>query len=126
MPWNEVMSKFKAGSLKSGGSGKKVTSREQAIAIMMSEKRAASHGKSEYKANYDTGGIVKKTGPAELKKGELVVPADHPAFKQILQLFQSAKPEAPKDQQAPPEMPPMGGGMGMASAPAGPSIASGM
>lgn len=47
MPWDEVMHKWKTGKLKSGGSGKKVTSQKQAIAIMMSEKRAA-HGKSEY------------------------------------------------------------------------------
>ena len=40
MPWNKVMHKFKAGTLKSG-SGGPVKSREQAIAIMMSEKRKA-------------------------------------------------------------------------------------
>lgn len=45
MPYTEVMHKFKAGKLKSGGSGKKVTSRKQAIAIMLSEKRS---GKKEY------------------------------------------------------------------------------
>lgn len=50
MPWDEVMHKFKAGSLKSGGSGKPVQSRKQAIAIMLSEKRQASAGKSEYKS----------------------------------------------------------------------------
>jgi hypothetical protein len=49
-PWNEVMHKFKHGSLRSGGGGK-VTSRKQAIAIMMSEKRKAQSGKSEYKAS---------------------------------------------------------------------------
>lgn len=38
MPSSEVMSEYKRGSLKSG-SGKKVTSRKQAIAIMLSEKR---------------------------------------------------------------------------------------
>ena len=43
------MAKFAAGKLKSGGSGKTVTSRKQAIAIMLSEKRAAAHGKKEYK-----------------------------------------------------------------------------
>jgi hypothetical protein len=35
-----VMKKRKAGTLKSGGSGKKVTSRKQAIAIALSEARA--------------------------------------------------------------------------------------
>ena len=50
MPWNEVMSKWKSGSLKSGGS-KPVKSQKQAVAIMLSEKRAAQGGKSEYAAS---------------------------------------------------------------------------
>lgn len=48
MPWDEVMHKFKHGELKSGGSGKPVKNRKQAIAIMMSEKREAGKGKKEY------------------------------------------------------------------------------
>lgn len=48
MPWDEVMGKFKRGELRSG-SGDKVTSREQAIAIMLSEKRKAG-GKPEYRS----------------------------------------------------------------------------
>lgn len=48
MPYTEVMHKFKHGQLKSGGSGDKVTSRKQAVAIMLSEKRAAAGGKKEY------------------------------------------------------------------------------
>lgn len=47
MPFDKVMSKFKAGKLKSG-SGGKVTNRKQAVAILLSEKRAAAHGKKEY------------------------------------------------------------------------------
>jgi hypothetical protein len=54
MPWNEVMDKWKSGSLKSGGSGKPVKSQKQAVAIMLSEKRKAKAGKKEYKA---TGGM---------------------------------------------------------------------
>ena len=50
MPWTEVMHKWKAGELKSGGSGKAVKSQKQAVAIMLSEKRAAAHGKKEYQA----------------------------------------------------------------------------
>ena len=50
MPWNEVMHKWGAGTLKSGGSGKPVKNQKQAVAIMLSEKRAAQGGKSEYKA----------------------------------------------------------------------------
>jgi len=45
MPSSKVMHKFKHGTLKSGGSGKPVKSRKQAVAIMMSEKRKeAKHG----------------------------------------------------------------------------------
>lgn len=46
MPSSEVMHKFKHGQLHSGSkTGKKVTNRKQAIAIMMSEKRNESkHG----------------------------------------------------------------------------------
>ena len=44
MPWEQVMHKFKEGELHSGSKmGKKVTSRKQAIAIMMSEKRKNTH-----------------------------------------------------------------------------------
>jgi len=40
MPYQKVMSKFKHGKLHSGSKhGKKVKSRKQAIAIMLSEKR---------------------------------------------------------------------------------------
>lgn len=52
MPFDEVMHKFKHGELKSGGSGKPVKSRKQAIAIMLSEKRAAESGHSEYKSDH--------------------------------------------------------------------------
>ena len=46
MPASKVLGKFKRGELHSGSkTGKKVTSRKQAVAIMLSEKRAeAKHG----------------------------------------------------------------------------------
>lgn len=54
MPYTKVMSKFKKGKLHSGSKkGPKVKSREQAIAIMLSEKRAAQSGKKEYKGSAD-------------------------------------------------------------------------
>ena len=57
MPWNEVMGKWKAGDLHSGSnSGPEVKSQKQAVAIMLSEKKAADEGKKEYKSeshNYD-------------------------------------------------------------------------
>lgn len=46
------MHNFKAGKLHSGSkSGPKVKNRKQAIAIMLSEKRAAQGGKKEYQPN---------------------------------------------------------------------------
>lgn len=53
MPWNEVMPKWKAGSLKSG-SGGKVKGQKQAVAIMLSEKRKAKAGNKEYQAKRPT------------------------------------------------------------------------
>lgn len=51
MPYDEVMHKFKHGDLHSGSKkGPKVKSRDQAIAIMLSEKREAEGGKKEYKS----------------------------------------------------------------------------
>lgn len=49
MPYDQVMHKFAHGELKSGGSGKTVKSRAQAIAIMESEKRESAD-KPEYRA----------------------------------------------------------------------------
>jgi hypothetical protein len=62
MPWNEVMDKWKSGDLKSGNkvTGKPVNNQKQAIAIMLSEKRAAEGGKSEYKAKAPGLGRKKK------------------------------------------------------------------
>lgn len=113
MPASKVMGKFAAGKLHSGSKhGPMVTDRKQAVAIMMSEKEAEKKGKK-----YDNGGIVKQSGPATLKKGELVVPADHPAFDQILALYRGneqaeeksegeSQPMAPMPHMA---MPAMGG-----------------
>jgi hypothetical protein len=51
MPFDQVMKKYGKGDLHSGSkSGPKVTSRAQAVAIMLSEKRAAAGGKKEYAA----------------------------------------------------------------------------
>lgn len=53
MPYTEVMHKFKSGNLHSGSkSGPKVGSRKQAIAIMMSEKRKAEGGETEYQPKH--------------------------------------------------------------------------
>lgn len=61
MPFTEVMSKFKHGMLHSGSKkGPKVKDRKQAVAIMMSEKRAAGRGKKEYAAPSDR--LKKKHG----------------------------------------------------------------
>ena len=51
MPYDKVLSKFEEGKLHSGSkSGPSVKSRTQAIAIMLSEKRAAEGGKKEYQS----------------------------------------------------------------------------
>mgnify|MGYP001558776712 FL=1 len=51
MPYTQVLHKFKRGQLHSGSKkGPKVKSRAQAIAIMLSEKRAAEGGKEEYQS----------------------------------------------------------------------------
>ena len=60
MPWDKVMEKWKSGSLKSGGGGKSVKSQKQAVAIMLSEKRAAEGGQAEYKPKAK--GLGKKNG----------------------------------------------------------------
>lgn len=58
MPFDEVMHKFKHGSLHSGSKhGPKVKSRKQAIAIMLSEKREAEGGKKEYQDNDSVKGL---------------------------------------------------------------------
>jgi hypothetical protein len=51
MPWDEVMSKFKAGKLHSSSKkGPKVSNKKQALAIMLSEKEKAEGGKKEYQS----------------------------------------------------------------------------
>lgn len=58
MPYDEVMHKFKHGGLHSGSKeGPKVKSRDQAIAIMLSEKRKAAGGKTEYKSDKPLKGL---------------------------------------------------------------------
>lgn len=62
MPWNEVMHKWGKGDLHSGSkSGPKVKNQKQAIAIMLSEKRAAQGGKKEYQSSAIDG--LKKAKP---------------------------------------------------------------
>ena len=52
MPYDEVLHKWKTGTLHSGSpDGPKVNSQKQAVAIMLSEKRKAAEGKSEYKSS---------------------------------------------------------------------------
>ncbi len=52
MPYDQVMSKWKAGKLHSGSDkGPKVKDKGQAVAIMLSEKRKAAGGKKEYQSS---------------------------------------------------------------------------
>ena len=58
MPFDQVMHKFGKGNLHSGSKdGPEVTSPKQAVAIMLSEKRAAKNGKSEYKSSPSMRGL---------------------------------------------------------------------
>ena len=53
MPASEVFHKFKTGQLHSGSkTGPKVKNRKQAIAIYLSEKRAAAKDKKEYQGGF--------------------------------------------------------------------------
>lgn len=67
MPYDEVMHKFKHGELHSGSkTGKKVTNRKQALAIMLSEKRKADSGDEEYKPIGHTKGVKASKGKKRL------------------------------------------------------------
>ena len=67
MPFDQVMSKWKAGDLHSGSKqGPKVVSQPQAIAIMLSEKRAAMGGKKEYQSKNPKPVMgLEKAGPSK-------------------------------------------------------------
>lgn len=57
MPYDQVLHKFKQGTLRSS-SGQPVKNRKQAIAIMLSEKKAAEEGKEEYQPKRSRGGML--------------------------------------------------------------------
>jgi len=59
MPYTEVMHKFGKGKLHSGSKGGPVVKdQDQAVAIMMSEKRQAESGKKEYQGKPHFKGIT--------------------------------------------------------------------
>ena len=64
----KVMTELKAGTLKSGGSGKKVTSRTQAIAIGLSEARRAGGNVPAAKKSTRKRASTKKTAPRGTRK----------------------------------------------------------
>lgn len=84
MPFDQVMGKFKRGQLHSGSkSGPKVKSRQQAIAIMMSEKRKAQGGKKEYQSRHmANGGLVEPVEPQEYKHGGMASMAKYHKMSQ--------------------------------------------
>ena len=63
-----AMKKRKAGTLKSGGSGKKVTSRKQAIAIGLSEARAEGKKVPKKAVKKSTKKTTKKKAAKKAKK----------------------------------------------------------
>lgn len=61
MPYDQVLHKYKHGTLHSGSDkGPLVKSRKQAIAIMLSEKRAAEGGKKEYQPIGPSKHVIRK------------------------------------------------------------------
>jgi hypothetical protein len=52
MPSSQVMHEFKKGSLHSGKGGKKVQSRKQAIAIMLSERAKEHEGSFAFRKRF--------------------------------------------------------------------------
>lgn len=63
-----AMKKRKAGTLESGGSGKKVTSRKQAIAIGLSEARAAGKKVPKKKTGGSKKAVKKKSTKTSKRK----------------------------------------------------------
>lgn len=64
MPFDKVMPKWKAGKLHSGGpSGPVVNDQKQAVAIMLSEKRKAGAGDTEYQSKTPKDHPVRKLRP---------------------------------------------------------------
>jgi len=62
-PWSDVMKKWGAGQLHSGGpSGPTVKNQKQAEAILESEKRKASEGKTEYQDHPARGSFGRRKG----------------------------------------------------------------
>jgi len=60
MPFQEVMSKFKSGTLHSGSKkGPKVTNRKQAVAIMLSERRKSKKYSAHGSGKFSQGEIAK-------------------------------------------------------------------
>ena len=69
MPFDQVMHKFKHGTLHSGSDkGPPVKNRAQAIAIMLSEKRKAAAGKTEYQSKSKPKAKPPRRGFASLEK----------------------------------------------------------
>lgn len=63
MPSSEVFDKFKAGKLHSGSKhGPKVTSRQQAVAIMLSEKRNEARHGGHYKESEPVKKLLRSRG----------------------------------------------------------------
>jgi hypothetical protein len=69
MPYDEVMDKFKHGKLHSGAKdGPVVKKRDQAVAIMLDEKRKAAEGKKEYQPAHGASSMGERM--ARLAKGK--------------------------------------------------------
>ena len=64
----EVMHEYKEGTLKSGGSGRKVSNRKQAIAIGLSEARASRAKVPDRKSSKESSGPSASSGKKSSRK----------------------------------------------------------
>ena len=108
MPYDEVMHKWKAGTLKSG-SGDPVRSRQQAIAIMLSEKRKAGSN-PEYRSVNAAGGLDSVPLPKGIARGTQPMAAPrnpgYDLFKRKLMLVRARKrPGTAQQPGLPPDLP---------------------
>ena len=85
-----AMKKRKAGTLKSGRSGRKVTSRKQAIAIGLSEARAKGK-KVPKKAVEEAEGVEEKDGEEVEAEGEALGVVPHHCERDAKQSTQSRR-----------------------------------
>ena len=104
------MDKWKAGTLKSGGSGKPVSGQKQAVAIMLSEKRAAQGGKKEYMKKQSGGTFIRSAMGRKVihhspdkhpEQGDPVSAQDQKDYEDAMRQMQGKPPAQPTPKPIP-------------------------